>query len=243
MNESPSRATHNIGRGVLLIGPGRYFGMEILHRFALEGFSIGVISRTAERIEHLRSHLQLPSSLNLSAEVADVTQEAELKLAVNRVAESIGSVDCLIYNPKVSISGSGLTTSPDELRYSLDVNVVGALVAVQAALPYLQLASRPCVILTGGGFKDRPDFERFALSVGKSGIHAVSRALVGPLTSRGIRIKTIVIDGYVRAGGQIEPSDVADYFWRVFTSQKRQVFRYSSSSNSGDQLPFPDFCE
>jgi NAD(P)-dependent dehydrogenase (short-subunit alcohol dehydrogenase family) len=236
MSESSSYGVGGQRPAVVLIGPGRYFGAEVLQRFAVEGFGLGAISGSASGATNLDAVLQ-SGGLAVHTEVADVTNAHKLANSVERLAKHLGGIECLIYNPKVSVAGTGLSTTPDELRYSLDVNVVGALTAVQAALPYLEKSRRPCVILTGGGFKDRPDVDRFALSVGKSGIHAVSRALIGPLQTRGIRIKTIVIDGFVRTGGPIEPGDLADYYWRVYTSERRHVFRYSPADGV-DQLAF-----
>lgn len=187
---------------------------------------VGVIASTAESLSLLAGQLGIDAGVHFAR--GDVTEQFAFERALAELADALGGVDCLIYNPKVSVKGSGLNTPPDELAASLQVNVVGAVVAIQAALPYLLRSTRPTVILTGGGYKDDADADKFALSVGKSALHAVARTLQNPLRQRGVHLKTIIIRKVVRAEDPrwTAARDLADYFWRVFAYGRASVFYY-----------------
>jgi short-subunit dehydrogenase len=224
----------NGSRTLLLIGPGRYFGTEILVRFAREGFRLATISRSLGTLRRVESELA-HSGIKALCEIGDLLGEGNLEKAVNRVAVELDGITCLVYNPKLSVEGSGLIISPDALTQSLAVNITGAVIAIQAALPFMTSTPGACVILTGGGFKDRPDPERFALSVGKAGLHGLALSLVAPLDARGVELKTVIIDGVVRRNGPILPTDLADFYWQVYCASGENVFRYDSREKSDER--------
>lgn len=224
---------------LVLVGPGRHFGRELIHRFRVEGFNVGVIASTSESLEELVDKIGPDEGVRFAR--GDVKNSAEFGIALGTLTTEFGGLDCLIYNPKVSVYGSGLTTSPDELAGSLQVNVVGAVVAIQAALPHFSTAVNPTIILTGGGYKDVSDVDKFALSVGKSALHAVARALQRPLRQRGIKLKTVVIRKVVRSGDLRWGSahELAEYFWHVYAHGKSSVFYYPPrGQNLANQLSF-----
>jgi len=234
---SPTSSAPERAPVLVLVGPGRHFGCELIQRFRMEGFLVGVIASTAKSLSLLTEQLGHDAGVRFAR--ADVTEKANFDRVLAELADALGGVDCLIYNPKVSVKGSGLTTPPDELAFSLQVNVVGAVVAIQAALPYLSRSTRPTVILTGGGYKDDADVEKFALSVGKSALHAVARTLQKPLRQRGVQLKTIIVRKVVRASDPrwTTARDLADYFWNVFAYGRATVFYYPlRGGTSADQL-------
>jgi NAD(P)-dependent dehydrogenase (short-subunit alcohol dehydrogenase family) len=222
--------------GVILIGPGRHFGIELIRRFAAEGCRVGVMSSRQEAVHELAGSLADLSGQIIYA-CADIAETKDYERQLTNLAAQLGHVDCLIYNPKHSVKASGLATHPDDLHQAMTVNVTGAMVAIQALLPYLQ-RRHGRVILTGGGYKDRPDAEKFALSVGKAGMHGLFRALKDPLHRRGVEVKTIVIDGAVRRSGMVGACahSLADFYWSVFAERGGNVHRFPGRRSDEDQL-------
>lgn len=229
----PTPPKERTDRGLLLVGPGEHFGRQLLLRFGREGFKLGAIGRSRESLSSLTTALSSEGTELVSA-AADITEKGFAN-TVRALSTQLAPISCLIYNPKSSVRGSGLRTDPSELSSTLAVNVVGALVAIQEALPSMPSDGTGCIILSGGGFKDKPDSERFALSVGKAGLHGVARGLVEPLARRGVRLKTVVIRGYVRDTGPIRPDELADFYWRTFCSHSRSVYTISPD-RPDDQL-------
>lgn len=224
----------NSSGAMVLIGPGKHFGSELIKRFAAEDIPVVALATSLSSVERLRSQLS-DTDVSFDHEICDVRDERDLTLKLHRIKAKYGHISCLIYNPKISIKSCGLGTTTSDLSESLNVNVIGALTVIQAAVELMEPYSGASIILTGGGFKDKPDINRFSLSVGKSGLHGLARSLARPVARRGIHLKTIVIDGYVRQGSTLQPSDVAEAFWAAHKNNTKSVFKISEKEAS-DQL-------
>ncbi|UXC91099.1 SDR family oxidoreductase [Sphingobium sp. RSMS] len=212
--------------GIILIGPGRHFGLELVRRFAAERRRVAVISATTGTLDNLRSDLGEDAEAVIFAQ-ADVSDVDAFSQTLSFVADELGCVEGLIYNPKVSIKASVLTTRPEELQQAMTVNLTGAMVAVQTLLPYLE-QTRGRVILTGGGYKDTPHPDKFSLSAGKANMHTLYKALRDPLRLRGVSVTTVIIDGAVRRHAIDETSSdrLADFFWSVFEGEGVRAHRF-----------------
>ena len=215
------------GKSIVLVGPGRHFGVELVRKFASEGYSIGIVGTRPERLKSLELEL-LDLGTAVHYIVADVTQEDRFRVRLEALANELGEIEGLIYNPKFSVAGSALEVSSTDFNRALAVNVTGALIAIQTIIPYLSYSQRRCVILTGGGYKDQPHDQKFALSLGKALLHSLYEVLRPTLQQRGIQLKTVVIDGAVRRDGPPESSAsaVADFYWDAFLARNRTAYRF-----------------
>jgi hypothetical protein len=152
----------------------------------------------------------------------------------------------VIYNVKDSVRGNGYEIDPSKLVASFSVNVVGAMNTIQLSLPFLRktLANTPCyrvkpsIILTGGGYKDKPDPNKLPLQLAKTGIHAIYTSLNRLNSRKDILVKTLVIDGYVAKEGNraINPEAVAEALWQTFISDKPNLYETVSFSSSTRQM-------
>ena len=232
-------------RSVLIIGPGRHFGEETAIRFSQEGYRIGLISRSANSLR-LAGLSLANAGVTCFCHPADVTDRQQLFDAIQTLSESLPNLSCVIYNVKDSVRGSGYVLRPETLLASLNVNFVGAINTIQLCVPLLkECATRksdsditPSIILTGGGYKDKPDPNKLTLSVAKAGIHTIYDSLNRDRHNNGIFIKTLVIDGYVAREGlrAIHPGLVAEKLWQAFISKKPKLYDTISFSSMKQQL-------
>jgi NAD(P)-dependent dehydrogenase (short-subunit alcohol dehydrogenase family) len=214
------------GRGLVLVGPGAAFGVEMLRRFADEGFALGVVSRSDDTVARVADALAA-DGVKVLGEVADVADPAAFGGALNRLAIGVGGLTCLVYNAKLSIRGAALATSPDALAATLGVNVTGAFAAVTGAIPLLEGRPDATVLITGGGRRGPGlgDGGRFSLSVGKAALGAMSASLTPPLRRRGVRLRTVELAGAVGPDGPLRPGAVAEFFWQAFAAPHGTTFR------------------
>ena len=114
---------------------------------------------------------------------------------------SIGELDALVANAGVAVAGPLELLPPEELARQLDVNVVGQLRALQAALPALR-QSRGRIVLMGsiGGRSALPLLGAYAMS--KFALEAMADALRIELAPWGIAVALI------------EPGTIATPIWR-----------------------------
>ncbi|CAO5153515.1 Short-chain alcohol dehydrogenase [Frankia sp. AiPs1] len=245
-------------RGLLVVGPGASFGVELLRRFGREGFALGVVTRSADTLARIRDELAAESpaaagtatdgttdgtatngaagdsaaggevsghGLTLAGAVADVTDSAGLAAAIERVVAGIGGLTALVYNAKISIRGAALTVPPATLNETFAVNVTGALATIQAGIGSLEDRPGATILLTSTSPRTAPVAGRFALAVGKSGLTALAEALRPVLAVRGVRLRTVLLDGRVAPGGPLRPQDVAEHYWQAYAAPRGDIFR------------------
>lgn len=228
-------------RGLMVVGPGAAFGTALLHRFAAEGFRLGVISRSAETVARVTGELAAADH-PVAGAVADVTDQAAFTAAAGRVAAEIGGLTVLVYNAKLSIRGTAFSVRAESMNQTLAVNVTGALTAVQIAAPLLAERPGATILLTVAGPRSEPAAGRFALAVGKAGAAAMGEAMAPLLAAQGVRLRTVVLDGRVGTAGPLRPDEVADHFWQAFAAPGGTAFRLApeprrAGARGAAQLP------
>ncbi len=231
------------GRGIVLIGPGAAFGTQLLRRFAAEGFALGVVARSDDTVARVGDELGA-AGIKVLGEVADVTDAAATARALDRLAVGLGGLTCVVYNAKLSIRGAALGTSPDTLAATLAVNVTGAFAAVTAATALLEGRPDATILVTGGGPRGPGlgDGGRFALSVGKAALAAMTDSLAPPLRRRGIRLRTVELAAAVGPDGPLRPDAVAEFFWQAFAAPQGARFRLTPPRRRA-QLSFDESAE
>ncbi|MFE5243193.1 MULTISPECIES: oxidoreductase [unclassified Streptomyces] len=70
--------------------------------------------------------------------ILDVTDDAEVRAAVDAVEQSVGPIDVLIANAGYGLEGTFEETPLADVRAQFDVNVFGAAATIQAVLPHMR---------------------------------------------------------------------------------------------------------
>jgi NAD(P)-dependent dehydrogenase (short-subunit alcohol dehydrogenase family) len=125
----------------LITGATRGLGRETARRLVDAGHSVYLGARDAAR------GAEAAAAVGATAIALDVTDDASIAAAADRVREEVGSLDVLVNN--AGIAGDqrqpGKATITD-LRRVLETNVVGAASVLSAFTPLLDSSSAPVVV-------------------------------------------------------------------------------------------------
>ena len=125
------------GRVAAITGASAGIGAACAERFAREGLAVSLAARRPDRLEQVCGRIVAAGGRALAV-AADVTSEADMRAFVTRTLATFGRLDVLVANAGIGFHGSLEDTTPDVMRRLFDVNVMGTLHAVRAALPHFE---------------------------------------------------------------------------------------------------------
>jgi SDR family mycofactocin-dependent oxidoreductase len=122
--------------------------------------------------------------------VVDVRDAASLTAAVEDGVAELGGLDAAVANAGVLTVGTWDTTTPEQWRTVVDVNLIGTWNTCAAALPHLvQRGGSLILISSAAGLKGTPLHLPYTAT--KHGVVGLSRALANELAAQNVRVNTV----------------------------------------------------
>lgn len=174
------------GRRALLTGGTRGIGRAVLEALADEGVAVAFCARDATEIASTEQALTgRPGTV--AGSVVDVADAAGLARWVADAAEQLGGLDIVVSN----VSALAIPDSEENWRASFEVDLMGAVRLVTAAMPHL-LISDAAVILAISSVSGREiDFAAGPYGTMKAALVHYIQGLAHQLAGQGIRANTI----------------------------------------------------
>ncbi|MFF7137268.1 SDR family NAD(P)-dependent oxidoreductase [Streptomyces sp. NPDC008196] len=122
---------------------------------------------------------------------ADVTDDSEVRSAVDEAARLLGGIDILVNNAGIGAQGTIEDNSDDEWHRVFDVNVLGIVRVTRAALPHLRRSGSAAVVNTCSIAATAGLPERALYSATKGAVLALTRASAADLVREGIRVNCV----------------------------------------------------
>jgi len=160
---------------VVITGVSAGIGLEIAKKFIAGGFVVYGLSRSVVELSGL-NHI-----------VCDVSDEQACKMAI----EQIETIDILINNAGMGISGSAENTEIEDAKKLFDVNFFGLLNTTKAALPLLREKGGKIVNISSVGGRIALPFQSI-YSSSKAAVDALSSAMRAELKPHGVQVMTIL---------------------------------------------------
>jgi len=125
------------GKVALVTGASSGIGEATALALAAEGARVAIAARRVERLNDLAERIGKCGTEALPIE-ADVTDEAQASGMVARVLKDFGRLDMLLNVAGVGVAAPFQNTTSAEYRQMVDVNILGLLYAINAALPVMK---------------------------------------------------------------------------------------------------------
>jgi 3alpha(or 20beta)-hydroxysteroid dehydrogenase len=165
---------------VVITGAGRGQGLEELRKVAEEG---GVpIAVDQDLGDEARS----VAALSHQGDVGDSQTWADLAASI---AHRYGGLDGLVNNAGISARDPLLDVSSETWQRTLDVNLTGPMLAIQALVP---LMTRGGSIVNVGSVPGLTGMRTTAYTVSKWGLRGLSQVAANELGTHGIRVNTVL---------------------------------------------------
>ncbi|MFE3635247.1 SDR family oxidoreductase [Streptomyces cellostaticus] len=115
------------GQLVLVTGAGSGIGRATAFAFAEAGARVVAVDRDAEAAARTAELSRLIGAPEAWAETADVSDEQAMEKLAERVHTAYGVLDVLVNNAGIGLAGSFFTTTTEDWRKVLDVNLWGVI--------------------------------------------------------------------------------------------------------------------
>jgi 3-oxoacyl-[acyl-carrier protein] reductase len=177
---------------VLITGGSKGIGRTAADALAGRGWRVALLARDEPALKLARDELPGEGHEALVMDVADET-------AWQRLAPHLTDVQGLVCAAAVldPVGPIGSYAAAD-FRRTLEVNVLGTVLAIRACLPGLLASGGAAVTFSGGGATaPLPRFDAYAAS--KAAVARISENIAGELAGQGVRINCVA-PGFVATG-------------------------------------------
>jgi NAD(P)-dependent dehydrogenase (short-subunit alcohol dehydrogenase family) len=172
----------------LITGAARGIGLATAKRFLADGWRVGLLDIEGELLNSTVAALaNFDHTLALHCDVSDAAQVA---IAMEEVAKCFGQLDALINNAGVAVFAPLLETSEADRNRILAVNLTGPFICTKAAVPLLRQAGGAVVNITSISAV-RASTLRAAYGTSKAGLAHLTKQLAVELASLRIRVNAV----------------------------------------------------
>jgi NAD(P)-dependent dehydrogenase (short-subunit alcohol dehydrogenase family) len=197
------------GRVAVVTGARQGLGRVVAERLAGQGYALALldIARPSATEETVRAH-DVPV---LPVEV-DVADDTGVRAATDRVLDRFGHVDVLVNNAGISLIAPAESTSAEQWRRLLDVNLTGPFLLCQSFGRGMLDRRRGSIVNIASIAGLRGIADRVAYNSSKHGLVGLTRTLAVEWGGRGVRVNA-VCPGWIKT-----EMDVADQGTGAYTN-------------------------
>jgi short-subunit dehydrogenase len=176
------------GRVALVTGASSGIGEATARELASRGAAVVLASRDVERLEALRREISASGGRALAVKT-DISDAGSVDAMVRGTVEAFGSIDILVNNAGLGLSGRVAELRAGDLRYVFEVNTIGPLNCIQAALTHMRGGGRIINVSSVVGRRSIPKVGGYCAT--KFALNALSDALRVEIADRGITVTSV----------------------------------------------------
>jgi NAD(P)-dependent dehydrogenase (short-subunit alcohol dehydrogenase family) len=175
-----------------ITGSSRGLGRSLAEAVLAAGDKVAATARNPEQLKDLVE--KYPE--NIYPLQLDVTNQAQIRAAVENTIEKFGRIDVLVNNAGFGIIGAAEAYTDEQVRSQLDTNFYAPIEITRAVLPYMrkQRSGRILQISSIGGRVGNPGLTMYQAA--KFGLSGFSEALAKEVKPLGIYVISIEPGGF-----------------------------------------------
>jgi 2-keto-3-deoxy-L-fuconate dehydrogenase len=216
------------GKSAIITGGGSGIGKAISLLFGKQGAHVNIIELNAEAAAQAVEEIQAAGG-TANAYGCDVSNQA----TVTAVFDQIGAIDILVNNAGIAHVGKVENTSEEDFVRVFNVNVKGAYNCLYAAIPALKKSSSAVVLNMASIAAVVGIADRFAYSMSKGAIYAMTMSMARDYMADGIRCNSI-------SPARVHTPFVDGFIAKNYAGQEAEIFEKLSKSQPIGRMGKPE---
>ncbi|MCX2452650.1 SDR family NAD(P)-dependent oxidoreductase [Pedobacter sp. PLR] len=216
------------GKSAIITGGGSGIGKAISMLFAKQGAKVHIIELNVEAAALAVAEIEIAGG-TAEAHGCDVSNQE----AVVSVFQKIGAIDILVNNAGIAHIGKADTTSEDDFTKVFNVNVKGAYNCLYAGIPALKNSSSAVILNMASIAAVVGITDRFAYSMSKGAIFAMTLSVARDYMADGIRCNSI-------SPARVHTPFVDGFIAKNYAGQEAEIFEKLSKSQPVGRMGKPE---
>jgi NAD(P)-dependent dehydrogenase (short-subunit alcohol dehydrogenase family) len=192
---------------LVITGDGPGLGREIAASSQRDGANVVIGARTESRLVEIAKELD-PTGLRVACRATDISDIAACDALMDLAIERFGRLDGVVQVAAMdALFGTLQSTSTEDWQTSMNVNVIGTLQLVRAAVPHLQKGGGGSIVLIGSqSMWQPPPMPQIAYASAKGALVSAMLHMAHELGPDKIRCNMVIptwmwgppVEGYVK---------------------------------------------
>ena len=182
-------------------GGSRGIGLAIALRAARDGANVAIAAKTAEPHPRLKGTIYTAADEIRAAGgkalpvLCDIRDEAQVIAAIDQTVAEFGGIDICVNNASAISLTNSQGTDMKRFDLMMGINTRGTFMVSKYAIPYLEKASNPHILMNSPPLEMNMKEKWFAgttgYSIAKFGMSLVALGLAGELRGKGIAVNAL----------------------------------------------------
>jgi 3-oxoacyl-[acyl-carrier protein] reductase len=213
------------GRRALVTGGTRGIGRSIVEHFVAEGASVAFCARDAAAVKRTQEELSA-GGVQVVGSPLDVADAAALAEWATSSADQLGGIDIVVSN----VSALAIPDEPANWTASFEVDLMGAVRLVNAAMPYLEASDAASIVAVSSVSGREIDFAAGPYGTIKAALIHYMQGLANQLAAKGIRANSVSPGNVYFDGG----------VWQSIEQNQPEFFALALDLNPTKRMATPD---
>ena len=184
-------------RVAVVLGGSRGLGKAIARELARERARVVLAARSLPRLREAAEEIRRETGATVLPLVADVTQEGSLEQVVEEAAQRWGRVDIAVANAGGPPVTTVETSSLDQFRYALELNLLGTVRLAKAVIPHMKRQRWGRFVAIASVAARQPMPGLVLSTTARAGVLGFVKAMAVELAPHNVLCHT-VLPGYIR---------------------------------------------
>lgn len=216
------------GKHAIITGGGSGIGKAIATLFAQQGAVVHIIELNADAAQQAAQQITAAGN-KAFAYSADVTNQQQI---INTF-QSVGKIDILVNNAGIAHVGNVEKTAEADFERVYSVNVKGAYNCLFAAIPVMKANGGGVIVSMASIASSVGIADRFAYSMSKGAIHAMSMSIARDYLHDNIRSNSI-------SPARVHTPFVDGFISKNYAGQEAEMFQKLSQSQPIGRMAKPE---